>query len=77
MLGEEFAGAGTLAQWGVLVDPVNGVAYDYRVTENCGVFTFWYGLATQLVGMPDDMFCAGVDRLDGVTFVTKGKVINP
>jgi hypothetical protein len=53
---------------GVLVDPVTGIPFDVRITENCGTLTIEVALATDIVGLPTDIFPTG-DRLDGVTYV--------
>ncbi len=60
---------------GILVHPRLGLPFDYILSNNCGVVSFQLKLATKVVGMPADMFCAG-DTLDGVTYVNEYAIDN-
>ena len=61
----------------VIEHPLLGVPIDYTAVHNCGTINFQLKLATKLVGMPTDMFCVGVDDLEGVTFVNEYTIVNP
>jgi len=59
----------------VLVDPFNGVAYDFRASYDCGTWTFDLAVAHELVGMPETLFSNG-DRLQGVTYNFDNVIVN-
>lgn len=62
---------------GILTHPTRGIPFDYIANNDCGVWHFQLKIAHKVVGMPSDMFVAGDDRLDGVTFVNEYTVVNP
>lgn len=74
----EFRGAGRSINAGIyrqetLVDPVNGLEYDFWMKFDCGVWHFGLKLAGKFVTLPTDIFFAE-DELSGVNWVTKGTV---
>lgn len=54
-----------------VIDPVNGLMYDFRAKFDCGVWSFGLALAGKFVVMPDDVFFAQ-DPLSGVNYVVEG-----
>jgi hypothetical protein len=60
----------------VLVDPRSGIPFDFIWSNNCGKISIQVKLAWQLVGLPADLYPTG-DRLEGVTFVNKYRIVNP
>jgi hypothetical protein len=53
----------------------SGVAYDLKVSDNCGKITIAVKATTKVVGLPDDMFPAG-DVWEGMNYVNTIEVVN-
>lgn len=61
---------------GIIVDPYTGIKFDYYAKYDCQVWNFNLSVAHDLVGLPDDLFCAD-DRMTGVTWVNNFDIVNP
>lgn len=60
---------------GVIVDPYTDIEFDYHAQYDCGTWYFQLKVAHDLVGLPDDIFCAD-DRMTGVNWVNQFLINN-
>ena len=58
-----------------VVDPVNGLTYDFNAEFKCGTWQFCLKLAYKFVTMPNDMFFTD-DVLSGVKWLNNFQVVN-
>jgi len=58
-----------------VIDPVNGLEYDFWAKFDCGNWFFGLKLAYKFVGLPDDIFFTD-DELSGVNYINKWTVSN-
>lgn len=71
-----FLDLGTLQQMSFM-DPATGLKYDIKINIDCnGIFNIFVSSWSKLVGLPNDMYYAD-DRLSGVTFVNRYRIVNP
>lgn len=60
-----------------LTDPQTGYQYDWTVADDCGTLYSNLTWTGKVIGLPSDIFAPGLDVNDGLTYVAKGKVVNP
>lgn len=61
---------------GIIVDPMTGVPFNYKVTRSCDeTISFFISSAFKVVGLPNDMYSGG-DRLDGTNGVLRFDIAN-
>jgi hypothetical protein len=63
---------------GIIVDPVTGISFNYKVFLNpCGeLLNIHISTAFKVVGLPDDMYSGG-DRFEATNGVLRFDVVNP
>jgi hypothetical protein len=61
---------------GVIVDPYTGIPFDYIANLDCGTWNVQMGITFDVVAPPSDMF-SSADRMDGVNWINRFRVVNP
>jgi hypothetical protein len=60
----------------IIFDPATGFPMDLTISDNCGVVSILIRANAKLCALPTDLFASG-DHMEGVTFFSGIKVVNP
>lgn len=60
----------------VVTDPSTGARLDLKMNFDCGVWHIFVRSYAKVVALPSDVFYSG-DRLSGVNFINRYKIVNP
>lgn len=74
IVGDVFAGANYTSQ--AVVDPVTGLLFELRISDNCGQVSMVMDTVVKAVALPNNLYKVG-DTLFGANYINKVKVTNP